>query len=56
MKNTELDIKILEAIKTIAESTDGQISYDVSHIVEKTSIFSKEGVNKTVINITLKHN
>lgn len=56
MKNKELDIKILEAIKIIAESTDAQICYNVDHFVDKVAPFSKDGVNKTIINITLKYN
>jgi hypothetical protein len=54
----KLSIKILEAIKLIAASTDQSISYSVSHHEEPTGVFgtglrSKATIKHTNISITL---
>ena len=50
-----LDLKVIEAIKLIAESTTDKVSYNVYNSIEKP-VFGKGGSNKTVINIEIKHN
>lgn len=52
---SNLDLKIIEAIKLIAESTEDKVSYNVFHPVDKP-LFNKEGNSKTIINIEIKHN
>ena len=50
--NKILNIKILEAITLIAESTDQQVSYEVKHSIDKEP-FRKTGVKKTFITIEI---
>jgi len=54
MESNNLNIKILEAIKLIASSTEAKIEYEVKNLSDKTGIFSKNVVNITHINIILK--
>lgn len=47
------DLKILEAISLIASNTQGQISYDVNHHVDKLPFKKSNSIKRTVINIVI---
>lgn len=48
----ELNLVILEAIKSIAAKTRGKLSYNIDTITDK-QLFSKNPTEKTFINIQL---
>jgi hypothetical protein len=50
--NKELDIKILEAIKSIREVTDNDVTYSVNTIVDKTP-FIKGAIKRTLVSIEI---
>jgi hypothetical protein len=43
----------LEAIKTIVDSTDKHVSYNVFNSMDRATMFGKENISKTHISITI---